>query len=38
MGMLSDDALKEAAFRAREKKDEFEAGTEEAMKKKYFVQ
>ena len=38
MDMLSDDALKEAAFRAREKKDELEAGTEEAMKKKYFVQ
>jgi poly(A) polymerase/tRNA nucleotidyltransferase (CCA-adding enzyme) len=38
MGMLSDDVLKEAALRGREKKDEFEAGEEEAMKKKYFVQ
>ena len=38
MGMLSDNVLKEAAFKAHEKKDDLEAGTEEAMKKKYFVQ
>jgi len=38
MGVLSDDVLKEAALRAREKKDEFEASAETEMKKKYFVQ
>ena len=38
MGTLSDDVLKEAALRGREKKDEFEAGAEEEMKKKFFVQ
>lgn len=38
MGMFSDDVLKEAALRARVKKDEFEAGAEEEMKKKYYVE
>ncbi len=37
IGILSDDVLKEAALRAREKKDEFEAGTNEEIKKKYYV-
>jgi tRNA nucleotidyltransferase (CCA-adding enzyme) len=38
IGTLSDDVLKEIALRARVKKDEFEAGTEEEMKKKFYVQ
>jgi poly(A) polymerase/tRNA nucleotidyltransferase (CCA-adding enzyme) len=38
MGALSDEALKKMAIQAREKKDELEAGAEEEMKKKYFVQ
>lgn len=37
IGMMSDDVLKEAALRSRIKKDEFEAGAEEEMKKKFYV-
>lgn len=37
IGAMSDDVLKEAALRSRIKKDEFEAGAEEEMKKKFYV-
>ncbi len=37
LGRLSDEDLKKLAQKAQEKKEEFEAGLEEEMKKKYFV-
>ena len=37
LGKLSDDELKKLALKAREKKEEFESGIEEEMKKKYYV-